>query len=97
MVAVVAVVLAVVTETPTAALGRPEASAIAPFEFTYILWAVVFGYLFWNEVPGPTTILGVVILVSSSLYIWYRERQIARKETALQPIQPAELAHQNQY
>ena len=74
-----------------------EASAIAPFEFTYILWAVVFGYLFWNEVPGPTTLLGVVILVSSSLYIWYRERQIARKETALQPIQPAELAHQNQY
>lgn len=74
-----------------------EASAIAPFEFTYILWAVVFGYLLWNEVPEPTTILGVFVLISSSLYIWYRERQIARKETALQPIQPSELAQQSQY
>ena len=74
-----------------------EASAIAPFEFTYILWAVVFGYLFWNEAPGPTTIVGVFILISSSLYIWYRERQIERRETALQPIQPAELAQQSQY
>jgi drug/metabolite transporter (DMT)-like permease len=57
-----------------------EASAIAPFEYTYIVWAIVFGYLFWNEVPGVTTIIGVIILVSSSLYIWYRERQLQRRE-----------------
>ena len=55
-----------------------EASAIAPLEYTYIIWAIVFGYLFWNEVPGMTTITGVLILVSSSLYIWYRETQIQR-------------------
>ena len=66
-----------------------EASALAPFEFSYILWAVVFGYLFWNEVPGPTTIIGVIILISSSLYIWYRERQITRREIALRAMQPA--------
>jgi drug/metabolite transporter (DMT)-like permease len=53
-----------------------EASAIAPLEYTYIIWAIVFGYLFWNEVPGMTTIAGVLILVSSSLYIWYRETQL---------------------
>ena len=53
-----------------------EASAIAPFEFTYIIWAVVFGYLFWNEVPGVTTIVGVLILILSSLYVWHRERQL---------------------
>lgn len=68
-----------------------EASAIAPFEFTYILWAVAFGYLFWQEVPGPTTVAGVLILVTSSIYIWYRERQAARRETALVPPQAAHL------
>lgn len=52
-----------------------EASAIAPFEFTYILWAVIFGYVFWDNIPGPTTFIGIVILVSSSLYIGYRERR----------------------
>lgn len=71
-----------------------EASAIAPFEFTYILWAVAFGYLFWHEVPGPTTVVGVLILVTSSIYIWYRERQVARRETALVPPQAAHLPQQ---
>ena len=74
-----------------------EASAIAPFEFSYILWAVVFGYLFWNEVPGPTTILGIFVLVSSSLYIWYRERQVDRSETALVPVQAAEMAQHDSH
>ena len=73
-----------------------EASAIAPFEFTYILWAVVFGYLFWQEVPQPTTIVGIAILVASSLYIWYRERQLAqRRPESLSP--QADLAQQGQY
>ncbi len=74
-----------------------EASAIAPFEFTYIVWAVVFGYLFWNEVPGVTTIFGIFVLISSSLYIWYRERQRDRSETALLPVQAAHLPQQEQY
>jgi drug/metabolite transporter (DMT)-like permease len=62
-----------------------------------IVWAVVFGYLFWNEVPGVTTIFGIFVLISSSLYIWYRERQIERSETALLPVQAAELPQQEQY
>ncbi len=69
-----------------------EASAIAPFEYTYIIWAIVFGYLFWNEVPGPTTIIGVIILVSSSLYIWYRERQLQREQSQ---HQQSDLIEQN--
>jgi len=71
-----------------------EASALAPFEFTYIIWAVVFGFLFWNEVPGATTIVGVLILVSSSLYISYRERQI-EKRTRPYPSESAGLVSEN--
>ena len=59
-----------------------EASAVAPFEFSYIIWAVLFGFLFWNEVPGVSTIVGILILVSSSMYISYRERQL---EMSLNP------------
>jgi drug/metabolite transporter (DMT)-like permease len=73
-----------------------EASAIAPFEFTYILWAVVFGYLFWQEVPGFTTLIGILVLVSSNLYIWYRERQIGLSETAVLPVQATAIASQEQ-
>ncbi len=68
-----------------------EASALAPFEFTYIIWAVVFGYLFWNEIPSATTIAGILILISSSLYISYRERQLEKRAQLYQ----AELASEN--
>jgi drug/metabolite transporter (DMT)-like permease len=71
-----------------------EASALAPFEFTYIIWAVVFGYLFWNEIPSATTIAGILILISSSLYISYRERQL-EKRARLNPAEPTELAGEN--
>jgi drug/metabolite transporter (DMT)-like permease len=72
-----------------------EASAIAPFEFTYILWAVMFGYLFWNETPGPTTFIGIAVLVGSSLYIWYRERKIDLPQTAVLPVQATGIAPQD--
>ena len=71
-----------------------EASAIAPFEYTYIIWAIVFGYLFWNEVPEITTIIGVIILISSSLYIWYRERQLG-SINEIQPEPEIELVEEN--
>ena len=58
-------------------LGRAylvaPASHVAPFEYTYIIWAVLLSYLFFDELPKLTTLTGVSILVGSSLYIWYRE------------------------
>ncbi len=74
-----------------------EASAIAPFEFTYILWAVMFGFLIWNETPGPTTFIGIGVLVGSSLYIWYRERRIDLAETAVLPVQATAIAPQDSH
>jgi drug/metabolite transporter (DMT)-like permease len=59
------------------------ASTIAPFEYTYIFWAVIFGYLFWSEIPEPTTLIGISILISSSIYIWSRERRIQKQTLRL--------------
>ena len=68
------------------------ASTIAPFEFTYVIWAVVFGYLFWSEIPRPTTLVGLMILIGSSIYIWNRERNLQRQEIYIQPHKTAEFA-----
>ncbi len=61
-------------------LGRAylvaPASHVAPFEYTYIVWAVLLSYLFFNELPKLSTLTGVSILVGSSLYIWYRESRV---------------------
>lgn len=54
------------------------ASTVAPFEYTCIIWAVLFGYLFWSEVPTPSTVTGIVLLVSGNLYILQRQLRFAR-------------------
>ena len=68
------------------------ASAIAPFEFTYVIWAAVFGYLFWSEIPRATTFIGLLILIASSIYIWNRERNLPRQEIYIEQDKTPELA-----
>jgi len=51
-------------------------STVAPFEYSYVIWAVLFGYLFWDEIPSKWTWLGLSLLVSCNLYILYRERHV---------------------
>lgn len=48
------------------------ASTVAPFEYTYILWAVMFGYLFWSEIPSLYTLAGALLLISGNLYTLHR-------------------------
>ncbi len=48
------------------------ASQVTPFEYTYVFYTVFLAYIFFNEVPTSTTLVGLVILISSSLYIWYQ-------------------------
>ncbi len=55
------------------------ASTVAPFEYTYILWAVLFGYLFWSELPSLYTLAGVILLISGNLYTLHRALLNKRK------------------
>lgn len=61
------------------------ASTVAPFEYTYIIWAVLFGYLFWSEVPSANTVLGITLLISGNLYILHRQLLNARRRRQPEP------------
>ena len=50
-------------------------STVAPFEYVYILWASLIGYLIFADVPGPRTMIGGAVIVISGCYIILRERQ----------------------
>jgi len=52
-----------------------EAKVVAPFKYASILWAVLIGYLFWNDIPDGWILTGGSIVVASGLYILHRERQ----------------------
>jgi len=59
------------------------AAVIAPFDYSVLLWGVLFGWLLWHEVPGPNVWIGSTLLIASGLYILHRE---TRKPRPVQPV-----------
>ena len=51
-----------------------QANLVAPFEYVALPWAVLWGYLFFGNLPDATAILGAVIIVSSGFYTLQHER-----------------------
>lgn len=58
----------------TTAFASAEASLIAPFEYTAVLWAITFDLIVWQIMPSASTGLGAVVIICSGLYIAHRER-----------------------
>ena len=56
-----------------------EMSAVAPFEYMRLPFAVFVGWLIWGEMPVIWTYLGASIVIGSALYIAHREHQLARE------------------
>jgi drug/metabolite transporter (DMT)-like permease len=50
-----------------------------------ILWAAVFGYLVFGDVPSLTMGLGAAIIIGAGLYIFLRERELGRSQSAVNP------------
>jgi drug/metabolite transporter (DMT)-like permease len=48
------------------AFSRAAASSLAPLDYTSLIWAVLFGYLFFHEVPGLTTYIGAVLIAAGA-------------------------------
>jgi len=55
-----------------------EASAIAPFDYSRLLFTGIIGLLFFSEVPDVWTIAGAALIVASTVYIARREAQLDR-------------------
>ena len=57
------------------AFQKAPASALTPFSYTSLIWALIFGFWFFNELPDAETMVGSAIIISSGLYIYIRENQ----------------------
>lgn len=55
-----------------------EISFIAPFRYTGLLWALLAGLVFFSEWPDRWTMFGIVIVVVTGVFSFYRERKLAR-------------------
>jgi S-adenosylmethionine uptake transporter len=59
------------------------ASAVAPIEYTGLVWAFLYGYVIWADVPTPQVVAGALIIVASSLVLIWRESLSVREQRAL--------------
>lgn len=57
----------------TFALKLAPASVVSPFEYTQIVWALLFDLAFWGVTPATTTLFGAGIVILTGLYIFRRE------------------------
>jgi drug/metabolite transporter (DMT)-like permease len=66
----------------TRSLKLAPAAVVAPYQYTILLWAIVFGYAVFGDVPTAPMLIGGAIIVAAGLFIFTREqaakRQVAR-------------------
>ena len=51
-----------------------EAALVAPFKYSGAVWAAIFGYFIWGDIPDLGTVMGVTVVVVAGIYILHRER-----------------------
>lgn len=61
------------------AMRAGEVAVVTPFRYSVLIFAVILGYILFDELPGMLTIIGSVIVVASGLYTLYRETKLSRR------------------
>ena len=57
------------------AFQMAPASALMPFTYSSLIWALIFGYWLFDEMPDQQTVFGSLIIIGSGLYIYIREKR----------------------
>ncbi len=61
------------------AVRKGELSAVAPFRYSILIWALILGLLIWGDLPDTVTLLGMAIVTSAGIYTFRREMIVRRK------------------
>jgi len=67
------------------AFARAEASLLAPFNYSKLIWVTILGYMVFGDLPGIDTVIGGSIIAGAGLYVLYRENRRPFKAIRRQP------------
>ena len=56
-----------------------EASLLAPYNYTKLIWVTIFGYLIFEDIPSLEMWIGSGVIVLAGLYVLYREKKLEKK------------------
>ncbi|MBS9722089.1 DMT family transporter [Tianweitania sp. BSSL-BM11] len=62
------------------ALKISDAATVAPLQYTLLLWAIIFGWMFFGDVPRLSMMLGATLIIGSGLFIFFREQQLKKRQ-----------------
>jgi drug/metabolite transporter (DMT)-like permease len=62
----------------TQSLRLAPATAVAPFYYLMLVWALGFGFFIWGDVPSPGLLVGSAIVVVSGFFLFWREARLQR-------------------
>jgi len=66
-------------------LKLAPASVVVPYQYSMIVWAVIFGFVVFGDVPSIATIIGAAIIIGAGFYIFLRERDLGRRDQQISP------------
>ena len=55
------------------AFRHADAALVAPFRYSSVVWAILFGYLVWSDIPDAWAIGGIALIIASGLFLLARE------------------------
>ena len=56
-----------------------EASLVTPIKYLSLLFAIIFGFVIWSEIPKVLTLVGAALVIISSLIIFVRETKLKKQ------------------
>jgi drug/metabolite transporter (DMT)-like permease len=73
----------------TRSLKLAEASVVVPYQYTLIVWALVFGWFIFGDWPTPAMLIGAALIIAAGLALLLLERRNAKMSDIL--LQPEEI------
>ena len=70
----------------TRALKLADAATVTPFQYMLLVWAIVFGWLVFGDVPRPAMLLGAGVIVAAGLFIFFREQKLKKQPSPVMEV-----------
>ena len=67
-------------------LRLAPATAVSPFFYLMLVWALIIGFLVWGDIPTKGLLIGSAIVVASGLFLLWREARLQRSVNAGLPV-----------
>ena len=59
-----------------------DPAVVSPYEYSFLIWMILWGYLFWGDIPSVSEAAGMLLIVGAGIYMFYRE-QVRNQELSI--------------